>query len=60
MMALSALRPPFRVLAPINEVKEVLVHVKNVLSMANTCSADPDESLVWIYASHPLGNVKSV
>ena len=28
MMALSALRPLLRVLAPINEVKEVLVHIR--------------------------------
>ena len=27
MMALSTLRPPLRVLAPINEVKEVLIHI---------------------------------
>ena len=28
MKALSALRPPLRVLAPINEVKEVLIHIR--------------------------------
>ena len=28
MMAYSALRPPLRVLAPINEVKEVLIHIR--------------------------------
>ena len=57
MMALSALRPPLRVLAPINEVKEVLIHVdlvlssvtKNVLNMVN--SADPDETPLFV-ASH--------
>ena len=37
---------PFKGLAPINEMKEILIHkrlnTKNVLNMAN--SADPDET----------------
>ena len=49
-IALSALRPPIRVLAPINEVKEVLIHIrssivhryKNMPNVAN--SAYPDET----------------
>ena len=28
LMALSALRPPLRVLAPINEVTDVLIHIR--------------------------------
>ena len=57
-MAVSALRPPFRVLAPITEVKEVpiqlrfnIVHryTKNVLNIAN--SADPDKTMHFA-ASH--------
>ena len=47
-MALSALRHPLRVLASMNEVKEVLIQycqplpTWNVLNMAK--SADPDET----------------
>ena len=50
MMALSALRSLLRVSAPINEMKEVLIHIrisidlsvtKNVLNIAD--STDPDE-----------------
>ena len=53
MMALSALRPPLRVLELINEVKEVLIHIvhryQTMLNMAN--SVDPDETrrLIWLY-----------
>ena len=55
MLAVCALRPLLRVLAPINEVKEVLIHVRfsivqsTLLYMAN--SADPDERhFIWVYA----------
>ena len=55
MLAVCALRPPLRVLTPMNEVKEVLIHVgfsivqSTLLNMAN--SADPDERrLIWVYA----------
>ena len=46
MIALSALRPPLRVLAPINEVKEVPIHIYDlVLSTVNMAnSAYPDET----------------
>ena len=36
MIALSALRPPLRVLAPINEVKEVLIHISTVTKICLT------------------------
>ena len=52
MTAISALMPPLRVLTPINEVKEVLIHknirfsivhrFKNMRYMANI--TDPDET----------------
>ena len=43
-------RPPLRVLAPINEVKEVLIHIRfNIVNCYRECaymanSADPDEN----------------
>ena len=49
MMALSALRPPLRVITPINEVKEVLIHIRYCPQFPKMCfnmtkSADPDET----------------
>ena len=49
MMALSALRPPLRVKTPINEVKEVLFHIRYCPQFPRMCynitnSADSDET----------------
>ena len=47
MMALSAPRPPLRALAPIDEVKEVLIHIRfsivHSYQKKMAISVDPDE-----------------
>ena len=45
---------PFKGLAPINEVKEVLIHksfnTKNALHMANSAGPDETPRFIWIFA----------